>query len=82
MRFNDATTDLNTTDSIGAWRGGTKSSYQQQAKKDDLLRSVDNFLASNTHHKKRTNSGSQPINDRLYRTEMARDEAQAKLQEW
>jgi hypothetical protein len=74
--------NLNTRDSIGAWRGGTTSSYQQQAKRDDLLRSVDNFLASNTHQKKRINSGSHQINDRLYRTEMARDEAQAKLQEW
>ncbi|KAG7667089.1 hypothetical protein NADE_003115 [Nannochloris sp. 'desiccata'] len=78
----DATMNLNTRDSIGAWRGGTTSSYQQQAKKDDLLRSVDNFLANNNHQKTRTNTEAQQINDRLYRTEMARDEAQAKLQEW
>ena len=71
---------MNTQESIGAWRGGNNSSYQQQAKhsEEDLLRSVDKFLATNTQQKKKTSiAGSQQINDRLYRTELARDEAQA-----
>ena len=76
--------NLKTMDSIGAWRGGNVSSYHQQPKscKDELLRSVDNFLANNNQQKKKINSEPQHVNDRLYRTEMARDEAQAKLQEW
>jgi hypothetical protein len=86
MHLDDATMNLNTRDSIGAWRGGNTFSYQQHTKstcKDDLLRSVDNFLASNNQQKKKTNSDhSHQIHDRLYRSEMARDEAQAKLQEW
>ena len=78
MHRADTTMNMNTRDSIGAWRGGNTSS----SCKDDLLRSVDNFLASNNQQKKKTHGESEQFHDRLYRTEMARDEAQAKLQEW
>ena len=52
----------------------------QDRSKTDLLRSVDDFLSIN--QQQRGGNPDPALTDRLYRTELARDEAQAKLQEW
>ena len=72
------------TDSIRAWHG-TKSPASRQPppakSKDELLRSVDTFLASH-HQQQQRSGGTQPLSERLYRSDVALDEANAKLQEW
>lgn len=80
----DAYNKGNERESIRAWRNTNAAHYtsgpQDQSKKADLLRSVDDFLSFNQHQ--RQSVPDPAISDQLYRSELARDEAQAKLQEW